>query len=595
MKINKLLFIILGFFVLVTGLIHANEDEKILQVKLRQGFQFEQQGQISQAEILYKQLLENFPHNSQIVGRLVNLYLRFNQFEKLDDILDSEKDFLPPYIYQLTRIEMLLKENKLSQADAVTEQLLASAQNNFSIHKRVAAIYQKYHLYDQAIDIYISARELANNPTMYAHELAYIYQLQQRFQDALDEYLRILSKSTFKFVRYRLERLDLPYSEIITMLEQKQAVDTTAVLKEMIGEIAVLAKKYEKALSVYSELGNDALIRLSELCEKEGAYDISIRCLKKILSTVNEDDFQTICYLEQKIGDLYYKAHEHEQAYDHYTKVMDLYDKKDVHIPRDQSKNAYKNMAYIELYERKNPVRARELIVRVHELSRTSGEKAEISIMLAESYLREENFIEVENILQDILYSGMYNQELRSLAELKLLEATVLQGNFTRADTLSKDFIALNYESPYVNDVASLYRIFNNELQLKFAPLSIQGAAKDLIAGFFFQDNEMINTAVDSLEIAVQDSLKTEFILVQVADYEYDRRNYRDAADLYNKIVKSFADGNYGDYALFRLGSAYEQMNMTDQAKFYYEKYLLTHPQGAFAPEIRLTLKNFQK
>lgn len=593
MKINRLQLILLSSFILLAGVIHAMEDEKILQVKLRQGFQYEQQGQISQAEKLYKQLLENFAHNSQVVSRLINLYLRFNQFEKLKDFLDSERDYLPAFNYELTMIEMLLKENKLSQAAAVKDQLLSSVSKNYSVYKRVAALYQRYHLYDQAIEIYMSAREETQNPTMYAHELAYIYQLQQRFQDALSEYLRILSKSTFKFVRYRLERLDLPYGEIITMLEQKQVHDTTAVLQEMIGEMAVLAKDYDKALSVYTELGNDALMRLSELCEKEGAYDISIQSLKRVLSTVREDDAQTICYLEQKIGDLYYRSHKHEEAYNHYSIVLDLHSRKDVHLPRDQIKNVYRNMAYIQLYERNNPSEARNLILKVEELSRGSGEIAEMSIMLAESYLREKNYVEVEKKLHEILNDGVYHKEVRSLAELKLLEAMVLQGNFTRADTLAKEFIALNYETPYVNDVAALYRMFNNELQLTSAQQSVQRAAKDLIAGFYFQDNKLISSSLDSLKTAVQDSSKTEFILVQVADHEYKVRNYEVAAELYKKNVTGFMDGNYYDYALFRLGVSFEKLDLKDKAAFYYKQYLLEYPQGTYAPEIRLSLKNY--
>ncbi len=595
MKINKILLLLLSSLIILVSFLHAVDDEKILQIKLRQGFQYEQQGQFSDAEGIYKQSLEEFPHNSQVISRLINLYLRFNESDKLREFLETERKYLPKYTYELTHIELFVKENKLSQADKMTEQLLATASNNLSVYRRVAAIYQKYYDYDKAVEIYLSARNKSDNPTMYAQELAYIYQLQQKFEDAINEYLKILNPNTYKYIRYRLERLDLPYNEIIALLEQHQSQDTTAVLTEMIGELAVLAKDYEKALSVYSELGNDALIRLSELCAKEGAYNISVQCLQKVMETVKEDDLQTTCYLEQRIGALYYQSHEYDQAYDHFLRVVQLYAEKNIHLPRDQIKTAYQSLAYIELYQRKNPDKAREYIERLQEISSRNEEDPAISIMLAESYLREKDYVEVEKILDTILFDRLNDQQVRSLAEMKLLESKVLQGDFARADTLAKEFVALNYETPYLNDVAALYRIFNNELQLKSAQQSVQKAAENLISGFYFQDDGLVFTSFDSLKVALQDSSKIEFLLCQIADYAFEKREFERAAGLYEDMLSNYNKGTYVDYALFRTGAAYQEIDLIEQAKNYYEKYLLKYPQGTFAPEIRLSLKKFQK
>jgi len=354
MKIIRYLIIITCFVIIFTQTIYAVDDQAVLQVKIREALHYEQQGNFIKAERLYKQLLENFPHNRQVVSRLIYLYMRTNKLDSLEKFLEDEKDFLTNNYYEITRIELLIKKNRLDEARKIAEILLQNAKVNSSAIRQVAQIYQRYHLYDDTIELYLRARKGSKNSILFAQELANVYQIHERLHDALNEYLNILNNRTYKNVLYRVEKLDLSHEEIMSVLETRQKQEPSIELQELIGEFLVLSKQYQRAFELYKIMGNDALIKLATHAEKKNLYELSIQCYSEVLQST--EDEQAILFLENKIGELYYLLNDHAKAYKHYKKVVELYQKTKASLPSAYIFGAYKNLVYIELFEYQNPM-----------------------------------------------------------------------------------------------------------------------------------------------------------------------------------------------------------------------------------------------
>jgi len=117
--------------------------------------------------------------------------LRTNKLDSLEKFLEEEKDFITNTNYEITRIELLIKKNQLDEAKNITKIMLKNTDVNLSIIKLIAQVYQRYYLYDYAIELYLRARRESKNSIMFAQELANIYQLQDRLYDAMNEYLNI--------------------------------------------------------------------------------------------------------------------------------------------------------------------------------------------------------------------------------------------------------------------------------------------------------------------------------------------------------------------------------------------------------------------
>ena len=588
MKIIRSLIIITCFIIIFTQTIYAVDDQAVLQVKIREAMHYEQQGKTIKAESLYKQLLENFPHNRQVVSRLIYLYMRTNKLDSLERFLEDEKDFLTNNYYQITRIELLIKKNQLDEARKIAEIFLQNTKVNSSAIRQVAQIYQRYHLYDDAIELYLRARKESKNSISFAQELANVYQLQERFYDALNEYLNILNNRTYKNVLYRVEKLDLSYEEIILVLETRQKHEPSIELQELIGEFLVLSKQYQRAFGLYKTLGNDALIKLATLAEKKNLYELSIQCYSEVLQST--EDEQAVLFLENKIGELYYSINDHEKAYKHYMKVIELYQNMKASLPSAYIFGAYKNLAYLELFEYQNPMQSQIYLEKALDFASMSTDKAELNILLSQCYLQQEDYVKSENILTEIIENKHYNKDVKERAKMKCIETVLLKGDFFAADSLSKDFFTHDYESKFINDIAGMYRTMNNELHLKQADDNVKNAALSLLRNMYFNNNSLLNKDVDQLSDALQDSAAVLYITLQVADYYYDQGEYSVAVEFCRELLR-IDDYPYREYAYFMTANCFNQLGLNEQALAYYTSYLLEFPQGTFAPDIRLRLK----
>ena len=590
MKIIRYLIIIICFVIIFTQTIYAVDDQAVLQVKIREAMHYEQQGNFIKAEMLYKQLLENFPNNRQVVSGLINLYMRTNKLDSLEKFLENEKDFLANNYYEITRIELLIKKNQLDEARNMVEVMLKNAKTNLSTIRQIAQVYQRYNLYDDAIELYLRARKGSKDSIVFAQELANIYQLQERYYDAMNEYLDILNNKTYKNVRYRIEKLNLSYEEIIVALETRQKQEPSIELQELIGEFLVLSRQYQRAFVLYKTLGNDALIKLSTLAEKQELFELSIQCFSEVLKST--EDEQTVLFLENKIGELYYSLNDHEKAYKHYKKVIGLYQKTKVSLPSSYIFGAYKNLAYIELFEYQNPVQSQIYLEKALDFTSVSTDKAELNILLSQCYLQQEDYLKSENMLTEIIENKHYNKDVKERAKVKRIETVLLKGDFSTADSISKSFFTHDYESKFVNDIAGMYRTVNNEMHLMQANDNVKNAALSLLRNMYFNNNALLNKDIEQLSNALQDSSAISYLKMQVADYYYDQGEYAVAVEFCRELLTD-NDDPYREYVCFMIANCFNQLGLNEQALACYTDYLLEFPQGTFSPDIRLRLKKF--
>lgn len=587
--INRSIFVCI-FFVIIASILYAVDDNAVLQVKIREALQYEQQGNNQEAERLYKQLLENFPHNRQVISRLVYLYFRKNYLDKLEELLKQEKEYLSQNYFQITQIELFIKKNELDNARYVARNMLSEARVSSGTTRQIAQLYQRYNMYDDAVALYLQAREKSNTPELFAEELAGVYQALDRPYDALDEYLKVLNDRTYKNTMYRIEKLDLSYDEILKVLKDYNNNEPSDELKQMIGEFYVLSKQYQKAYELYRSMGNDALIQLATLTEKLKLYDLSIQCFSEVLVTT--EDFQTILYLENKIGELYYLNNDHLRAYEHYKNVIDLFQNTTATLHQNLIFIAYKNLALIELFENQNPVKSQLFLEKALHFASINNEKASLSIMLSECYLQQKDYVNSEKTINEVLLNKHYSSVQKEMAKAQLINTKILKGDFAQADTLAKDFLTHDYESLYVNDIAEVYRTFNNELNLSKADDDVKEAAQSFLYNIYFNNFENLLDDYHQLSTVISDSTSISYIGMIIADHLYEQADYENSSILFNELLDA-DDSPFTEYMMYRLADCMLQLSQEEQAAIHYTNYLLTYPHGTYAPEIRLILKKY--
>jgi len=101
------------------------------------------------------------------------------------------------------------------------ERLIGQNRENYILYNKIASIYSRNSRFNEALELYKSARKLSKNPKLYAMEMAMLYQYQMDFQMAIEEYTNMLDKRSYNFVKYRLEKLDISNAEVIKALNKK--------------------------------------------------------------------------------------------------------------------------------------------------------------------------------------------------------------------------------------------------------------------------------------------------------------------------------------------------------------------------------------
>ncbi|MBC8526054.1 MAG: tetratricopeptide repeat protein [Candidatus Cloacimonetes bacterium] len=591
---SKITYIILfiGLFFSLNFSLYSYQNEDFIKFKLKTANNYEKYKKFTKAEQLYKELLTQFPHNFQVIQRLSNLYLSQKEFDKLELLLDNESEYINDEFSALTQIEMYLKMNKFKDAENTANNLINKNKKDYNIYKRVALVYMRNAHFDKAIEMYKSAREISKNPILFANEMASIYKFQMNFQEAIEEYLNMLDKKSYKFIKYSLEKLDVNNEEIIRAIKQRLKKSKTNLMSSLLGEFLLINKDYENAFRIYKNIGNDALLQFADICAKKGLMFLCIQSYKEFLNINPQTQLKINIY--NKMGDIYYQMQEYNEAYKYYQNVIKLYNRTyKGKLPISEVINAYYSLAKIELFYHNAPDKAREFILQAQNLPQSISDMGKFSILLADSYLYESNYDKAVSIYKDILSNSRFDDDIHSLVNYKLYLTFIFQKQYNKSDSLFQNFIAHNYESIYLNDIVSINKFFHH--------INILSYSNELINGFmsFLKALETLNTKDVELNYnrilgACQDSTCITFLQNKIADYYFETFQYDKSLKKYLQLSENVNNEILNEYVQKRIGDCYFKLKKYDLANEQYRNYLINYPTGAFAPEVRIVRKEIE-
>ena len=590
MKINCILIISILFLIFSSSLI-SYENEEIIRIKLNHARNFERQKMFYQAEIIYQDLLSKFPHNHEVITKLANFYLSQNRFDNLQILLDTETEYLTKEFIYLTRIEMFIKMNKLPEAEKEANEIINQNKNNYSIYRKIALIYSKNSYFDEALNFYKSARKLSKNKKYFASDMALIYQYQMNYQMAIEEYLNMIDKNSYNHVKYRLDRLSISNEVIIDALNQKLESSKNALIKSLLGEFLLKTKDYDQAFEIFKDLGEDALIKFAEICEKQGLFSLSIKSYEAIIMNTSNLLLKLLSY--NKIGDLYYSLHEYDPAHDSYLNIIDLYSKNKDKISYEILINALSNLAKIELFQNSSPEKAQKYIIEAQKYAYHPKYSINLSILLADCKLYDNKYEDAVSIYENLLRNPKLDDSINSLIKSKLFLTYIYSHQFTKSDSLLKKYMTHNEESTYLNDMITLNKLFI--LSKSVAVSNDSTKIEDEIVNFLKSINisNITETELQYKNIisSYSDSIFIVYLKTKMADYYFDNLQYYKSLNIFLEL-SNINNSIYNDYIEKRIGDCYYKLENYELAIENYKRYLINFPNGSFAPEIRFRLKD---
>ncbi|MEA3475006.1 MAG: hypothetical protein U9R23_00955 [Candidatus Cloacimonadota bacterium] len=589
---NKIAFVLFLLTFVTIFSLYSYQDKDIIRIRLKQAGNFEKQKKFLLAETMYKELLTQFPHNKEVIQKLSSLYLSQKEFETLQRLLNNETNYLSPEFISLTQIEMYIKMNELSDAKNEIERLIGQNKENYILYNKIALIYSRNSHFNEALELYKSARKLSKNPKLYTTEMAMLYQYQMDFQMAIEEYINMLDKRSYNFVKYRLEKLGISNAEVIKALNKKVNNSKNNLVKSLLAEFLLRNNDYEQAFEIFKDLGTDDLLRFAEYCEKHGLFTLCIRIYKTILTNTSNIRLQLTIY--DRIGDLYSKIHEYDSAYNAYTQITKMYKNIKGNISQDILMNAFTNLAKLEFSENNDTEKAQKYILQAKKIAIKPEDKLDLSILLADCYLCNNYYKKAIEIYNNILNNQNYHSSITSLAKYKLFLVYIYTKEYSKSDSVLQDYVLHNEKDTYLNDMVSL----NKLIQLAKDKFSYSDSLKleDDIS-CFIKSLETSNIRkskyyYEKLTASYNDTILINYIKTKMADFYFSKLQFENSLNIFLELSDN--NGIYSDYIEKRIGDCYLNLQDYGLAIESYKKYLINFPNGSFAPEVRKLLKEIE-
>ncbi len=571
---SHLIFVI----VILTGILFAQYDEKSIYLKQAQSLEFQQQ--YERAAEIYNNLLTTYPTDSSIAEKYILLLLKLNKTDQAEEIYEKKQSIFLPVNALTIKTELYIKKGKVKESEELVFAYLKKNAGDINSYRTMANIYERNQIYETALKIYSSAQETANDPFLYAYELANDNFSIQNYKEALKYYFLYLEKNqgNFYYVNNQVKLILIKDEKLIRTIEKLMEGNTSLICKELYAHSLVYAGKPTLALNIFKELTPEKLLAFADEQYSAGNDTLAIRAYHEYLPRAVERNL--IGDLKIKLAQVYLNRQEFSEAEKALNEVY-----KDNEL--QSSKYRFKTRANRQCRELLAVLgvmtgQPKDKIIKYYTEAQTfaynESERKEIEFKLVNYLIMNEDYLNAENRLNNclikeekgsaVMAQGYYYKYL-----LYLMKADSM------ADTMLNNMIIYSPEKEETGEALFFSLLFG-----PLTPPQKAGFMKAIRYKYLYKTD----TAIDSL-LNIYNTTGNEEVLLLAGEWSLNARKYEIAMSIYQKEYK---DPVYKDYALLQttniVSDKINKMNMATD-------FLKANPLSVFSPEFRQIVMKYNK
>ena len=622
LKILNIVFIIILIFAFA-GEIHPqiinpdNKRIKRIDNRFRLAQTYERAGELEKAKELYFVLYSESPENYKYFDALNKIYLKLKQYEKSIDLIEQRfKNKMHNVSYYALLGNTYYISGNTEKAYEIWDTAIEKFSGRVSVYRVIANSAIENRAYEKAIEIYEKAEKIAEDPIIFAYDLAHLYSAVTEYKKATEKYCYILQRQPTQIenIKRRIANYFSRYATpdlVIETVENYYSKTSLPVFLDLLSSLYTMINEYEKALSVVIDLDekgnhNGRLIyRFAQKVLREGKNGIARKSFKYILENYPESEY----FPKAEIGFAFSEEEELKKKQVDSSQIWKPYFKLKVKNPGAYLKliESYERIAdkyengkiYIEALYRMGKIyaeklnentKADSLFNLVVSASPFSEFYATALLELAKLSIMENNFEKARDYLKKILTSKEPGPELKNKAKFMLAKIDFWNFRFTGASK-KLDKLIDNLKDDITNDAIELSLLINT---LKTDSLNLMTFAKaDLYT-------EQKNFALAAAEYQKLSENKNLFFLRDLAELKYIEMlialDYLpQAVSLLTKITSDDKFNLYSDKFLYLFGNVnFYGLNNKEKALEAYEKLLDNFPNSLYLDEVRQIVKTIK-
>lgn len=587
--IKRILFI----FLISISVAHAqNADEQLAS-------QYFSNNEFDKAAELYERLYNKNNKSTYFYENLLNCYFKLKRFDEAEKLVKKQQKKNEGSAYfQVDLGYVYEQDHQPEKAKKVYDGIIQKLLPYNELVTETANAFRKRGKTAEAISVYVKARTLNKNESIYSLELAQLYADKGETALMMNEYLNTLQQNPEAiddiqgFLQLYLDK-DSDFDLLKTTLQKKLKENPANELySEMMIWLYVQRKDFENALvqtraldKRFKENGR-RIVQLADLAIANQKYDAATKAYQEVVLFGPEKPF----YTNAKLGILrarnlkifyignYSAADLNTLELEYYTFLKEF-----GRYPFTAS--SIKELAHLQAYYMHKYDSA---IVNYQELINMprldNRFKSECKLDLGDIYILK------GEVWEAMLLYGQVDKEfledpLGQEAKFRNAKLSYYLGEFEWARA-QLDVLKTATTQLIANNAIELsLQIQDNTIDSNEEPMKLFARA-DL---YYFQNQlNRASAFLDSISLLYPKHELTDDIVFKHAEIAMKQKNYAEGARLFEQLYKEHGSGILGDNALFYLADTYEsKLNNKELAKKHYEEFIEKYPGSFFLTEVR--------
>ncbi|RXG14302.1 tetratricopeptide repeat protein [Leeuwenhoekiella aestuarii] len=573
--------LILGLFCFIN--LAAQAQEEILARN------YMEQGAYQKAAMIYEDLVEKNPANTNMISSLVEAYQQLEAYDKAETALLKSLQTSNNLIH----LEVDLGYNYQLQGNTEAATLhynkaLKAVAQEARFAYLVGRTFQKYSLLDEAALAYNTAAE-ADPRYNFDPQLALIYGEQGDIEKMLNTYINLIERNEkYQSIAQRY------FNEFITedpeneankifrkLLLTRMQEEPNLLYNRLLSWLFIQQKEYnkaflqEKAIAKRSNNDLNGIIVLAEVAENNNEFELATSMYEYLINQTSSADLNL--FANQKLLELRIQnasADQLKSIKTEFQKLIQTYGQ----TPETLAlQTAYAHFLAFKMNEKKE---ASDFLEKALKLKINRFQEARIKMELADILVLEERF-NAALIYYSQIQKNLKDNILAQEARFKVAKTSYYKGDFEWAKTQLK-VLKSSAEQLIANDAQDLYLLITDNTVHDSTQTALQEYARADLLLFQNKDQEALAIYTDILQKHEGKAIEDEALLAQAILYE-KAKNFEAAAANYLKIIEVHGEDILADDAHYRLGNLYaEELQQPEKAKEQFEEIIFKFADSIF-------------
>ncbi len=251
--------------------------------------------QFDRALRLLEDLHAEYPDTPAFYDRLKSTYESVKRYDEAIALVERRMKAAGSSLeMQVEKARLLYLKGDEAAAFRLWDEALAAAPKDRQAYRTVFESLYAVRLLDRAIEVLEKARDLPETGTSVLGELAYLYNMTGRHDQAMQAYLDLLEENgrQVAFVRNRISRFteqpEVVQTSIAVVEKAVRQTPLNRAYREILGWLYTEGRDYRKALDTWRALdriekeSGYGLYQFARYVADQGAYDVALEAFEEV-------------------------------------------------------------------------------------------------------------------------------------------------------------------------------------------------------------------------------------------------------------------------------------------------------------------------